>query len=154
MVDSSSVGRSSMMISTMSSQMVGTSSNNSGLVSRGHGTVGVGNQLRDVQGTSIGMVDRGGNMVDGFMVDSGNSSNGSMADMSSMSHRGNTMAVLGGQVVGLQSGDTGLIDGGDGSIGMTLQAEKALRSSQGLADTGGENQKLHDCADVRSILPC
>merc|ERR1719219_729194 len=148
MVDSSSMDRSSMMIGTMSSQMVSTSSNNSGLVSRGHSTVGVGHQVRDVQGTRIGMMDcRGSNMVDGSMVGSGHSSNGmgSMANMSGMSHRGNTMAVLGGQVVGLQSRDTGLIDGGDGSVGMTLQAEKALRSSQGLADTGGENQKLHDC---------
>merc|ERR1712002_670460 len=148
--------RSSMMIGTMSSQMVSTGSNNSGLVSRGHSTVGEGHQVRDVQGTSIGMMDcRGSNMVDGSMVGSGHSSNGvgSMADMTGMSHRGNTMAVLGGQVVGLQSGDTGLIDGGDGSIGMTLQAKEALRSSQGLADAGGENQKLHDCADVRSRLP-
>merc|ERR1712055_760224 len=114
MVDSSSVDRSSMMISTMSSQMIGTSSNNRGLVSRGHSTVGVSHQVRDVQGTSIGMMDRGSNMVDGSMVGSGDSSNGMgcMADMSGMSHRGHTMAVLGGQVVGLQSRDTGLINGG------------------------------------------
>merc|ERR1719309_555169 len=82
MVDSSSMDRSIMMIGTMSSQMVGTSSNNSGLVSRGHSTVGVGHQVRDVQGTSIGMMDRGSNMVG-----SGDSSNGmgSMADMSGVS---------------------------------------------------------------------
>merc|ERR1719402_1235080 len=62
------------MIGTMSSQMVSTSSNNSGLVSRGHSTVGVGHQVRDVQGTSIGMMDcRGSNMVDGSMVGSGHS---------------------------------------------------------------------------------
>merc|ERR1719219_2193637 len=61
--------RSSMMIGTMSSQMVSTSSNNSGLVSRGHSSVGVGHQVRDVQGTRIGMMDcRGSNMVDGSMV--------------------------------------------------------------------------------------
>merc|ERR1719219_2204410 len=83
-------------------------------------------------------------VMDSFMV--GNILvNNSMVDRMGIIASMISMAVLVGQVFCLHGSHTGLIKRGDGSIGMGLQAVKALRGSQGLVETGGENQKLHDC---------
>merc|ERR1719228_1720382 len=144
---------SNMMNSTMSGKMVSTGSNNGRLVSGCDSAVGVGNQVGDVQGTSITMVGHsnrssmgdGRHSRDSCMGNSGNSVSHAVVGCCDNT----AMSVLSCQMVGLQGGDAWLIERGDGTVGMTLQAEEALRSSQGLAHTGSENQKLHDyCARV------
>ena len=109
--------------------MVGTGSSNGGLINGDDGTIGVGDQVGvEVEGAGVA-VSRGvgrGSCVANVSNGGGSVSNGSSSE-------------LGRKMVGLQSGHTGLVDGSDGSIGVTLQAKEALGGGE--RETGSENLK-------------
>jgi len=109
-------GSSSGKSSSLGGEVVSTGSSNSRLVNRDNGTVGVGNQVGvQVEGTGEAIsrsVGRGGSVAN--VGDRGGSvTNG-------------TSSELGGEVVGLQGGHTGLVNGGEGSVGVSLQAKETL----------------------------
>ena len=99
---------------SLGSQMISTSSHNGGFVNRHYSAVRVGNKA--VAGSS---------MTDVTMTGPVTVSNGS---------------VLGGDVVSLGGGHTGLVEGGDGAVGVTLEAVESLAGSSGNA--GSKN--LHN----------
>ena len=128
-------GSSSGKSSSLGGEVVSTGSSNSRLVNRDNGTVGVGNQVGvQVEGAGEAIsrgVGRGGSVANvgdrGGSVTNGTSSNNG------------TSSELGGEVVGLQGGHTGLVNGGDGSVGVPLQAKETLGGGKG--ESGGENLK-------------
>jgi len=130
-------GSSSGKSSSLGGEVVSTGSSNSRLVNRDDGTVGMGNQVGvQVEGASkaisrgVGRSSSVANVGDrGGSVTNGTSSNNG------------TSSELGGEVVGLQGGHTGLVNGGDGSVGVPLQSKETLGGGKG--ESGGENQKLH-----------
>ena len=109
-------------MATTSGEVVSTGSSHSGLVNRNHGAIRVGHQVRvQVEGAGIAVA----------------SSIGGTSDSHGTSSQEGAGTKLGGQVVGLQGSHTGLIDGGDGPVGVRLQAEEALGGREG--EGGGEN---------------
>ena len=122
-----------------SSEVVSTGSSHGRLVGRDDSTVGVGDKVGvQVEGTSVAVsrgVGGGSSVANGSNrggVGNRDSSNGGI------SHK-RPSSELGGEMVGLQGGHTGLVDGGDGTVGVALQTEEALGGGEG--ETGGENLK-------------
>ena len=123
----------------MSCQVISTGSSHSRLVNGDDSSVGVGDKVGvQVEGTSVA-VSRG---VGGGSSVANGSNRGGMGDRDS-SNRGSShkrsSSELGGEMVSLQGGHTGLVDGGDGTVGVALQTEEALGGGEG--ETGGENLK-------------
>jgi len=135
---SSNNGSSSGESSSLGGEVISTGSGNCGLVNRDNGTVGVGDKVGvQVKGAGVAVsrsVGRGGSIA--------NSGNGGSSVANGTSSNNGTSSELGGKVVGLQGSHTGLVNGGDGSVGVTLQAKETLGGRKG--ETRGENQKLHD----------
>ena len=129
-------GTSGSKSSSLGSEVIGTSGSNSGLINRDNGTIGVGNQVGvKVEGAGVA-VSRG--------VGRDGSNGGDMGDRGSGVTNGSscndgTSSELGGEVIGLQSSHTGLVNGGDGSVGVTLQTKETLGGGKG--ESGGENLK-------------
>merc|ERR1719228_3278825 len=71
----------------------------------------------------------------------GRDGNGSSSVANVTSCNNGTSSELGGQMVSLQGSHTGLVNGGEGSVGVSLQTKETLGGGKG--ETGGENQKLH-----------
>ena len=121
--------------SSLGGEVVSTGSSNSRLVNWDHGTVGVGDQVGvEVEGAGVA-VSRGvgrGSCVANVSNGGGSVSNGASCNNGSSSE-------LGRKMVGLQSGHTGLVDGSDRSVGVTLQAKEALGGGE--RETGSENLK-------------
>jgi len=132
----SSIGGSSQDgagMATTSGEVVSTGSSHSGLVNGNHGTVRVGHQVRvQVEGSGIAVASS---------IGGASGSIGRTSDSHGTSSQEGAGTKLSGQVVGLQGSHTRLIDGGDGPVGVRLQAEEALGGREG--EGGGENQKLH-----------
>ena len=125
--------------SSLGSEVVGTGSSHSRFVNGDDGAVGVGDKVGvQVEGTSVAVsrgVGGGSSVANGSNrggVGNRDSSNGGSSHKRSSSE-------LGGEMVGLQGGHTGLVDGGDGTVGVALQTEEALGGGEG--ETGGENLK-------------
>ena len=121
--------------SSLGGEVVGTGSGDGRLINRDDSSVGVGDQVGvQVEGTSVA-VSRGvgrGSCVANVSNGGGSVSNGTSCNNGSSSE-------LGRKMVGLQSGHTGLVDGSDGSVGVTLQAKEALGGGE--RETGSENLK-------------
>ena len=115
--------------------MVSTGSGDGRLINGDDSSVGVGDKVGvQVEGTSVA-VSRGvgrGSCVANVSNGGGSVSNGTSCNNGSSSE-------LGRKMVGLQSGHTGLVDGSDGSVGVTLQAKEALGGGE--RETGSENLK-------------
>ena len=126
-------GSSSGKSSSLGGEVVGTGSSNGRLVSGDHSSVGVSDQVGvEVEGTGVTIsrsVGRDGN---------GSSSVANLGDRGGGGNNG-TGSELGGQMVGLQSSHTGLVNGGERSVGVSLQAKETLGGGKG--ETGGENLK-------------
>ena len=106
-----------------------------------NGTVGVGDKVGvQVEGASVAVsrgVGRGGsNNRSSSVANVGD--RGSGVANGTGSNNG-TSSELGGEVVGLQGSHTGLVNGGDGSVGVTLEAKETLGGGKG--ETGRENLK-------------
>ena len=119
--------------------MVGTGSGDGRLINGNNSTVGVGDKVGvQVERASVAVsrgVGGGSSVANGSNrggVGNRDSSNGGS------SHK-RPSSELGGEMVGLQGGHTGLVDGGDGTVGVALQTEEALGGGEG--ETGGENLK-------------
>ena len=132
-------GSSGSESSSLGSEVVGTGSSHSRFVNGDDGAVGVGDKVGvQVEGTSVAVsrgVGGGSSVANGSNrggVGNRDSSNGGS------SHK-RPSSELGGEMVGLQGGHTGLVDGGDGTVGVALQTEEALGGGEG--ETGGENLK-------------
>merc|ERR1719402_167003 len=128
---------------TMGSQVVSTSSNDGRLISRGHSTIGVGNQGGEMQGTSIAI----GNRVSQGSSNRGNNRGSNMGcshnrGSSSISIPSAIGSELGGQVISTGSCNGRLVNGGHSSIGVGLKSEKS--GGAGGSNTGSKNQELHD----------
>ena len=126
-------GSSSNESSSLGGEVISTGSGNCGLVNRDNGTVGVGDKVGvQVKGAGVAVsrsVGRGGSVA--------NSGNGGSSVANGTSSNNGTSSELGGKVVGLQGSHTGLVNGGDGSVGVTLQAKETLGGREG--ETRGEN---------------
>ena len=136
---SSDDGSSSSESSSLGGEVVSTGSGDGRLINRDNSTVGVGDKVGvQVEGTSVA-VSRG---VGGGSSVANGSNRGGMGDRDSSnggsSHK-RSSSELGGEMVSLQGGHTGLVDGGDGTVGVALQTEEALGGGEG--ETGGENLK-------------
>ena len=136
---SSDDGSSSSEGSSLGGEVVSTGSGDGRLINRDDSTVGVGDKVGvQVEGTSVAVsrgVGGGSSVANGSNrggVGNRDSSNGGS------SHK-RPSSELGGEMVGLQGGHTGLVDGGDGTVGVALQTEEALGGGEG--ETGGENLK-------------
>merc|ERR1719414_2792994 len=101
---------------SLGGQVVGASSGHGGLISGDNSSVGVGDQSISVPGSvSVSGTVHGGG--------------------------GNSSAVLGGEVLSLGGSNPRLVQGGQGTVGVPLQAIEALGSRGG--DASSKNQKLH-----------
>ena len=129
------------MKSASSGKMLGTCSGHSGLVGGDNGTVGMAHQVDvQVEGASVAVsrgVGRGGSNNRSSSVANVGDRGGSVTNGTSSNN--GTSSELGGEVVGLQGGHTGLVNGGDGSVGVPLQAKETLGGGKG--ESGGENLK-------------
>jgi len=122
--------------STTGSKVISTSSSNSGLVSRDHGTVRVSNQMGvQVQGSGISMVG------DGSSMDSSYRSSMTVSSMGTMS------GSQGSKMVSTGSSHGWFIHRYHSTIRMTDQAVEAgsviAGGGRSHKDTGRENQELH-----------
>ena len=125
---------------TVGSQVVSSGSNDGWLISRGHSTVGVGNQGGKMEGTSIAI----GNRVS---QRSSNRGNNRGSNMGSSNNRGSSSITissaigskLGGQVIRTGSCNGRLVNGGHSSIGVGLKSEKS--GCAGGSNAGSKNLK-------------
>ena len=104
---------------TLGGQVVGTGSDNSGLISGDHSAIGVGNQLGvEVQGAvvAIAVGNRGGGH-------SGSSSVGHRGGGVGNRGSGSISVTLGGQVVGTGGSNSGLVNRDHGTVGVGDQLE-------------------------------
>ena len=130
---------------TAGSEVVSTGSGHSRLVHRDHSAVRVGHQVGvQVEGSVVtvassvtGTVDGSSDSDRGGSIGEASGSVGRTSNSHGTSSQEGAGTKLGGQVVGLQGSHTGLVDGGDGPVGVRLQAEEALGGGEG--EGGGEN---------------
>jgi len=114
-------GSSGGISSTLGGEVVSAGSNNSGLVSGGHSSVGVGNQAGDMEGTAVAI----SGSIGGSGSDDGSSNSVGSSDNRGSGNNGSSGSIdsaLGGKVVSTGSGNSGLIDGGDSSVGVGLES--------------------------------
>ena len=121
--------RGSSVDTSNSGEVVSTGSSHSGLVNGNHGAVRVGNQ--------VGVQVEGAGIAIASSIGGSSGSVGGSSESHGTSSQEGAGTKLGGQVVGLQGSHTRLIDGGDGPVGVRLQAEEALGGREG--EGGGEN---------------
>jgi len=128
---SSGVGVVTLGVSTAGSEVVGTSSGNSGLIKGDHGTVGVGNKVGvQVQGSGISMGHNRGDGSSQGSSNNGGSHNGGSVDTSTTS----------GEVVSTGSSHGRLIKGDHGSVGMSHQLGVQVQGTSVAMDNGGSNR--------------
>ena len=114
---------------SLGSQVVGTGGGNSGLINGDNSAVGVANKSIAVA-SSITVASTVG--IASSIAVSGTIGNSSGSGS-------NSVAKLGCQMVSFGGGHTGLVEGGDGAVGVTLEAVESLAGSSG--NTGGKNLK-------------
>ena len=120
-----------------SSEVVSTGSGDGRLINGDDSSVGVGDKVGvQVEGTTVAVGNRGSMGVNSTNSD-GTSNNRSSSNGGSSHKR--SSSELGGEMVSLQGGHTGLHEAGDGTVGVALQTEEALGGGEG--ETGGENLK-------------
>jgi len=147
---SSNNGSLSSIDSSLGGEVISTSSSNSRLINRGDSTIGVSNQLGvEVQGSRVaigrGISSWGSSIGNSWGSSIGGNSWGSssIVEWAGNSQRCSSIELsLGSEVLSLGSGDSWLIHGGDGSVGVANQPVETLGGDAGQGSS--KNQKLHD----------
>ena len=107
---------------TSGSEVVGTGSSNSGLVSGDDGSVGVGDQVGvQVQGAGVAVADSRDSSDGGGNGRSGNGGSGDGRGSDGNGSNGGVLGTPGSKVVGTGSGNGGLINGDNGTVGVANQ---------------------------------
>jgi len=131
---------SSSISGTLGSKVVSTGSNNSRLISRGHGSVGVGNKAGDMEGSTVGISGSigGSSSNDRGSIISSNNRGSSSNNGSSGNNRGSSgiSSTLSSKMISTGSSNSRLINRGHSSVGVGNKAwDISISSSISIASS-------------------